>query len=48
MNTLESDAGAGRRGLGQAAGLIRKIRPAADLIEKMIEEANALLPGQGG
>ena len=49
------DPGAGRRGSGQIGGLIRKISPAADLIEEMIKEANALLseireilPGPGG
>lgn len=55
IRTLESDPGAGKRGLGQAAGLIHKIRPAADLIEAMIKEANVvlsgireILPGPGG
>ena len=44
VKTLEADPGAGRRATGQIAGLIRKIRPAADLNEEMIRDANGTLP----
>ncbi len=43
LKTLENDPGAEHRGMGQTAGLIHKIRPAADLIEEMIREGNERL-----
>jgi hypothetical protein len=47
FKTLEADPGAGRRGTGQIAGLIHKIRPEADLIEEMIRDAKGMFPGTG-
>ncbi|MFC1532234.1 NAD(P)H-dependent flavin oxidoreductase [Thermodesulfobacteriota bacterium] len=44
LKTLDNEQGAHTRGAGQVIGLIREIRPVADLIAKMIEEANAALP----
>jgi len=44
IKVLKSDPGAGKQGMGQAGGLIRKIHPAAGLIEEMIRDANAVLP----
>ncbi|MBN1380793.1 MAG: nitronate monooxygenase [Deltaproteobacteria bacterium] len=42
--TLEAAPGSGTRGAGQIAGLVRKVRPTAAIIDDMMREAHAILP----
>ena len=45
FQSIESSPDAGTRGSGQIVGLIHRIRPAADIIQEIIKDANNLLPG---